>query len=91
MWEEYLGLPPEEAEADLAEAGYRVVDIRFTGRKQGSTSEGENRIVRVRVVGAGQVELVLAPVYIEPPAKGGGRKDGLPDYRGVPGMRRMCR
>ncbi|HBT47783.1 MAG TPA: hypothetical protein DEA73_07915 [Peptococcaceae bacterium] len=80
MWEKILGLPREEAEAHLAEAGYRVAEVKFTGREPGSTSEGEDRVVRVRVVGAGQVELVLAPVYTQPPAKGGGRKDGLPDY-----------
>ncbi|MGI9952013.1 hypothetical protein V3F56_06575 [Moorellaceae bacterium AZ2] len=80
MWEECLGLPLEEAESVLAQAGYQVADISFTGRGDGSTSEGENRVVRVRVVGAGQVELVLAPVYTQPPAKGGGRKDALPDY-----------
>ncbi|MGB9860514.1 MAG: hypothetical protein ACPLQP_11320 [Moorellaceae bacterium] len=71
MLEDYLGLPPEEAKSALAEAGYQVVAVKSTGGQNSSPSEAESRVVRVRVVGAGQVELVLAPVYTQPPAKGG--------------------
>lgn len=78
--EDYLGLPPEEAEPALAEAGYQVVAIKFTGGQISSPSEAESRVVRVRVVGAGQVELVLAPVYTQPPAKGGAGTYAPSDY-----------
>ncbi|MGB9660471.1 MAG: hypothetical protein ACPL5F_00445 [Moorellaceae bacterium] len=81
MWEDCLGLPPGEAEALLAEGGCRVVAVKFTG-KQVSLSPEESRVVRVRVVGAGQVELVLSPVVgapedSQPPGKGGAGNHAL--------------
>ncbi|SMB95498.1 hypothetical protein SAMN00808754_1257 [Thermanaeromonas toyohensis ToBE] len=81
MFTDCLGLPPEEACHLLNRAGYQVVATCVTG---GGALTGQGittRVVRVRVVGAGQVELVVAPVInLWPPGKGGAGAHAPSDY-----------
>lgn len=72
MLPDCLGLPLDEACHLLEGAGYQVVAIFVTGGGALTRQGNPARIVRIRVVGAGQVELVAAPVInLWPPGKGG--------------------
>ena len=72
-----LGLTLSETRAILKTGGWQLCNYFFTGPwRPVAGKEGEGRVVRFRMVGGNQVELVLAYVDIaEPPAKGGVRTD----------------
>lgn len=54
-----LGLDPAEAEPILEASGLQVVRKQFTRPPRGTVPKGDCRVVRQRLVGDDQVELVL--------------------------------
>jgi len=58
-----LGLTLAEARKLLAAEGRQLRNYFYTGpRRPGSSEENKGRVVRLRLVGADQVDLVLADV-----------------------------
>lgn len=58
-----LGFTLADAREVLAATGWQLKDYTFTGPRRPAPGEEEaGRVVRMRLVGAGQVDLVLAYV-----------------------------